>query len=67
MRLDLSAMQEGEHFVCCCERFVLFINIFMQRIDDLIEAECHATLKVLAVICRSRRLGSGPEGIVDLP
>ena len=56
----------SENFVSCCERFMLFVDVLMQRIDDLIEAEGHATLEVLAVILRRRRPGASLECIVSL-
>ena len=61
-----STMRGGEHLEHYCVGLVLFVDVIIERIDDLIEAEGHAVLEVLRMILRVRNASSSSKCRVDL-
>ena len=61
-----SRMRGGEHLEHYCIGLVLFVDVIIERIDDLIEAEGHAVLEVLRMILRVRNTSISLKCRVDL-
>ena len=61
-----STMRGGEHLEHYCIGLVLFVDVIIERVDDLIEAEGHAVLEVLRMILRVRNTSISLKCRVDL-